>query len=94
MHELTKDDRSALCSSLGIKPSCSQALEWTRMYCLEGRLPAALLEGFDETKIQKMFKDFAKKIEDGDDLRLQSQIDSPLKQKSKKYRGNARLGNL
>ena len=92
--DLNKDERSALCSSLGLKHSCGQALEWTRMYCLEGRLPSAIFEGFDHSKLEKMFKDFAKKIDDGEDLRLKSQIESPLKQNSKKYKGNSRFGNL
>lgn len=88
---LSKEERTALSSSLGIKPHITQSLQWTRMWCLEGRIPTGLLEGFDLAKVEQMFKDFAKKIEDGVEMRNPSQLISP-KNKGKKYRGNKLYG--
>ena len=95
LSSLNKQSTTELCSVLGIKPHCHQSLMWTKMFCVEGRVPASLFESFKSDEIDKMLKDFASKISNGEDMRLASQILAANKEpKVKKRTGDARFGKI
>ena len=96
LNTLNKQEIAEISAVLGIKPHSFQSLHWTKMYCLEGRVDGSLLENFKQDKLEQMFKDMAKKITSGDDLRLPSQIQAAEKEAKnpKKNKGDARFGKL
>jgi hypothetical protein len=93
---LTKQELAEISAVLGIKPHAVQSLQWVKMFCLEGRVHGSLLEDYKADSLEQMFKDCAKKIHSGEDLRLTSQIEAANREKTKgtKKLGDARFGRL